>query len=111
MTFRIASEDLELGSKTIRKGEDICMVLGAANHDPQQFPKPDQLDLIRPVGRHAAFGMGIHFCLGAPLARAEGQIAINTLLKRMPDLQLQTETLEWRPNIALAGLKALPVSF
>jgi cytochrome P450 len=76
-----------------------------------QFPEPDRLDIGRADNRHIAFGWGIHFCLGAPLARIEGQIAINTLLRRMPKLALATDQPEYRQSLTLRGLKALPVSF
>ena len=87
------------------------VAVGAANRDPAHFPDPDRLDLARPDNRHVAFGRGIHFCLGAPLARIEGQIAINTLLKRMPQLALAVEHPEHRQSLTLRGLTALPVSF
>ena len=110
MAFRLAFEDLELGGKPIRKGDSVGMVLAAANRDPEPFPDPDRLVITRTPNRQLAFGHGIHFCLGAALARLEGQIAINTLLRRMPYIQLQTDDLEWRENVGLRGLKALPVS-
>lgn len=77
------------------------------------FENPDELDITREPNKHLAFGQGVHFCLGAPLARLEGGIAINTLLRRMPDLRLSVEskTLRWRPSICLRGLESLPVSF
>ena len=110
VTFRIAFDDVEIGGKTIRKGESVGIMLAAANRDPEQFPDPDRLDIARTENRQIAFGHGIHFCLGAALARFEGRIAINTLLRRLPGLELQAGALEWRENIVLRGLKALPVS-
>ncbi len=107
---RIPNTDVEIGGKTIPKGSLVSALIGAANRDPAQFPDPDRLDVARSDNRHIAFGWGIHFCLGAPLARVEGQIAINTLLRRKPALTLATETPEWRESSALRGLKALPVS-
>ena len=90
----------------------VVAAIGAANRDPSHFPDPDRLDIARPDNRHVSFGFGIHFCLGAPLARVEGQIALGTLLRRMPDLALQTgATLDWRESSALRGLKRLPVTF
>lgn len=111
MTARSALVDVEIDGKLIRKGQQVIVVLGAANRDPDQFPDPDRLDIARTENRHIAFGQGIHYCLGAPLARVEAQIAINTLLRRMPTLRLQTNTLEWRDTVTLRGLKALPVAF
>ena len=88
-------------------------MLAAANHDEQEFPDPDRLDLIREPNRHLAFGQGMHYCLGAPLARLEGQIAINTLLRRAKNLRLAIvpEKLSWKRGLVLRGLEALPVSF
>ena len=111
MTFRNAFADVELGGKTIRRGDLVGLVLGAANRDPAHYPNPDRLDVARTVGRAATFGMGIHFCLGAGLARLEGEVAFEALLLRMPELRLAMDAPEWRPDVALRGLKALPVSF
>ena len=110
-TARIPSEDITIGGQTIGKGEMVMPFLGAADRDPTQFPDPDRLDITRPDNRHIAFGMGIHFCLGAPLARMEGQIAINTLLARLPRLTLATDQPRFRQSLTLRGLEALPVSF
>jgi len=89
----------------------VMPFLGAANRDPAQFPDPDRLDLTRTDNRHIAFGWGIHFCLGAPLARVEGQIAIGTLVQRLPKLALATDRPEYRQSLTLRGLTALPVGF
>ncbi|MFI5327243.1 MAG: cytochrome P450 [Candidatus Rokuibacteriota bacterium] len=110
-TARIPSEDLTIGGRIIPKGEMVMPFLGAADRDPAQFPDPDRLDITRADNRHIAFGMGIHFCLGAPLARMEGQIAINTLLARLPKLALATDQPRFRQSLTLRGLQALPVSF
>jgi cytochrome P450 len=110
-TARTPSEDVTIGGTTIPKGEIVMPFIGAADRDPAQFPEPDRLDITRTENRHIAFGLGIHFCLGAPLARIEGQIAINTLLKRMPKLALAVERPEHRPSLTLRGLTTLPVSF
>jgi cytochrome P450 len=110
-TARIPSEDITIGGQTIGKGEMVMPFLGAADRDPTQFPDPDRLDITRTDNRHIAFGMGIHFCLGAPLARMEGQIAINTLLARLPKLALATDRPQFRQSLTLRGLEALPVSF
>lgn len=110
-TARIAPEDVEMGGKRISKRQAVLAVMGAANRDPERFPEPDRLDLTRQDNRHVAFGWGPHFCFGAPLARIEGQIAFATVLRRLPDLRLETEQLVWRENLGLRGLTALPVSF
>jgi cytochrome P450 len=110
-TARIPSEDITIGGRTIPKGDMVMPFLGAANRDPAQFPDPDRLDITRTDNRHIAFGMGIHFCLGAPLARMEGQIAINTLLRRLPKLALAGQRPEHRQSLTLRGLVSLPVAF
>jgi len=110
-TARIPSEDVSFGGRTIAKGEMVMPFIGAADRDPAQFPSPDRLDIGRTDNRHIAFGWGIHFCLGAPLARIEGQIAINTLVRRLPKLELATGQPEYRQSLTLRGLKALPVTF
>lgn len=110
-TGRLAKEDVEIGSRTIGKGQLVLALIGAANRDPSHFPDPDRLDITRSNNRHIAFGWGLHCSLWAPLARVEGQIAIDTLLRRMPRLALQTETVQWRESWALRGLKALPPAF
>lgn len=108
---RVPTEDIEIGGKVISKGQRVMLGLGSTNRDPEQFAEPDQLDIGRQTGRSLSFGYGIHFCLGAVLARMEGQITISTLLSRMPRLQLATDKVEWRPNFALRGLKTLPLTF
>ncbi|HKZ05918.1 MAG TPA: cytochrome P450 [Methylomirabilota bacterium] len=110
-TARIPSEDVTFGGKTIGKGEMVMPFIGAADRDPAQFPEPDRLDIGRTENRHIAFGWGIHFCIGAPLARVEGQIAINTLLRRKPKLALATAAPQHRQSLTLRGLTSLPVSF
>lgn len=110
-TARVATERTEFGGKTIEPGELTMVILAAANRDPAQFPEPDTLDIERSPNEHVAFGEGLHFCLGAPLARAEGQIAFRSLLERMPELRLATEEPEWGGNFILRGLKSLPVAF
>jgi pimeloyl-[acyl-carrier protein] synthase len=110
-TARVASDDATIGGHTIRKGEMVMPFIGAADRDPAHFPEPDRLDLARADNRHIAFGWGIHFCLGAPLARVEGQIAINTLVQRLPRLAFVSDTVEYRQSLTLRGLKALPVKF
>ncbi len=111
-TERYAREDITIGDVTIPRGEMVLGVLGSANRDERLFANPDRLDITRDPNRHLAFGHGIHFCLGAPLARLEGQIAINTLLQRVPNLRLKQapETLRWRKELFLRGLEQLPVA-
>ena len=110
-TARIAPTDVTLGGKTIRKGAAVMAIMAAANRDPLRFYDPDRLDLKRTDNRHVAFGWAAHFCFGAPLARMEGQVAFNTLLRRLPDLKLADAELEWRLNTGLRGLTKLPVRF
>ena len=107
---RVASSDLELNGHVIPAGQTVVIGLGAANRDPAQFPEPDRLDIRRPENRHLAFGAGVHFCLGAALARLEGQIGIGAVLQRFPDLRLAAEEVVWRRTGVLRGLERLPVS-
>jgi cytochrome P450 len=114
LTGRVALEDIEdLGGKRIPKGESVLCLLGAANHDPAVYPDhPERLDITRPNVRPLSFGGGIHFCLGAQLARIEAEVAISTLLRRIPDLRLDDAVNpEWRPTFVLRGLKRLPASW
>jgi cytochrome P450 len=108
-TARVALEDIEIGGRTIEEGKIAFCMLAAANRDPAQFANPEVLSVTRSENRHIAFGFGLHFCLGAPLARAEAQIAFPALLKRFPKLALETEP-EWGGSFILRGLKSLPVS-
>jgi cytochrome P450 len=114
LTGRVTLEDIEdLGGKRIPKGETVLCLLGSANHDPAVYPDhPERLDITRPNVRPLSFGGGIHFCLGAQLARIEAEIAISTLLRRLPDLRLDdAENPQWRPTFVLRGLKRLPASW
>ena len=86
------------------------MSIAAANRDPAQYPDPDRLDISRPESRHAAFGYGIHFCLGAPLARVEGQIAVGELVRRFPSLEIDVDGAVLRDTVTLRGLTSLPAS-
>jgi hypothetical protein len=110
-TARVPSEEVTIGGRTIPKNEMVLPFIGAADRDPAQFPDPDRLDIGRADNRHIAFGWGIHFCLGAPLARVEGQIAINALVQRFPKLALATDRPQYRQSLTLRGLSALPVAF
>ena len=114
MTGRVTLEDIDdLGGKKIPKGESVLCLLGSANRDPAVYPdRPDRLDITRPNVRPLSFGGGIHFCLGAQLARIEAEVAIATLLRRLPELRLDdAENPEWRPTFVLRGLKRLPASW
>jgi cytochrome P450 len=112
-TLRWAREDLEFGGTQMRQGDQVLVALAAADRDGTRFPDVDRLDITRADNRHVAFGHGIHYCLGAPLARLEGAIAINTLLRRLPDLRLAVnpDELIWRPGQLIRGLQSLPVRF
>lgn len=112
-SVRFVREEVTIGSVTLPRGELVSAVLGSANHDESQFPNPDTLDITREPNRHLAFGQGAHFCLGAPLARLEGQIALTTLFRRFPNLRLADapESLRWRKSLILRGLEQLPVAF
>lgn len=112
-TMRWARVAVELDGKWIQPGDQVVISLAAANRDEAVFVEPDRLDITREENHHLAFSKGIHYCLGAPLARLEGQIAINTLLRRLPDLRLQSDPdqLAWRPGSMVLGLVHLPVIF
>jgi len=110
---RFAREETELAGQHIKKGDLLIIALISANRDETQFTQPDEMDIARTLNRHIAFGQGIHVCLGAPLARLEGDIAFTTLLKRLPNLRLSVprESITWRVSGNLRGLTALPVAF
>lgn len=110
-TIRFAAHDTELGGQQMRRGDAVTVVLGSANRDETHFAHADQLDLQRQDNRHLAFGYGVHYCVGAPLARMEGRIGLNTLLQRLPNLRLAApiEQLHWRFNPILRGMHHLPV--
>ncbi|HEV2362550.1 MAG TPA: cytochrome P450 [Acidimicrobiales bacterium] len=108
---RRAFEDVEIGGRTIRAGSDVVTLLGAANRDPEHFTDPDRLDVGRDEGPPLSFASGIHYCLGAALARAEGQVVLERLLDRYPVWELATDTPSWRNRLTLRGLTELPVVF
>lgn len=108
-TIKVATQDMEWRGRTIRRGDMVVPLLSAANRDPQQFVDPDRLDVRRDPQRNLAFGYGIHFCLGAWLARLEAQLSFDTLLARFPNLALAPGEPRWRPTIFLRGLLALPI--
>jgi cytochrome P450 len=109
-TARLAPDDVELGGRRIGKRQAVIAVMGAANRDPERFPDPDRLDLGREDNRHLAFGWGAHFCFGAPLARIEGQLALDALLRRFSRIALEPAPIAWRHNLGLRGLEALPLA-
>jgi len=111
--MRFAAEPVTLHGREMARGDSVSVVLAAANRDPRQFVAPDRLDLTRSPNRHLGFGMGIHYCLGAPLARLEGRIAFTTLLRRLPGLQLAAtvESLRWHTHPIMRGLRHLPVTW
>jgi cytochrome P450 len=108
---RVANQDFNLDGKRIRKGQRVLLMLGAANRDPALFDDPDRLDISRQPNRHVGFGYGAHFCIGGPLARLEGQIAINTILRKMAGLQLASGPVTWMRNMSLRNPTSLPVHF
>jgi cytochrome P450 len=110
-TDRYAPEPIEVGGVMIPAGEPVLVVTSSANRDPARFPDPDRLDLGRDASGHVAFGHGIHYCVGAPLARLEGEIAFGALLARFPGLSLAVDpaALRWRPSSLIHGLETLPV--
>lgn len=110
-TLRYAREDLEIGGQLIRRGETVLPLLASANRDETVFTNPDVLDITRKPNKHLAFGLGVHYCLGAPLARLEARIALTALVQRYPNLRLTTAPaqLQWRGAPALRGLRTLPV--
>ena len=112
-TFRWASADIQIGAQLIRRGDGVVLSLAAANRDETAFTYANALDITRRENAHLAFGKGIHYCLGAPLARLEGQVAIGTLLRRLPEIRLEVDpaTLSWRPGSVALGLNHLPVVF
>jgi len=108
---RIATNNIEISGKKIKKGQAVILIIGSANRDPQMFPHPDKFDITRTNNKHLAFGHSIHFCLGAALARLEAQIAFKAILDKIFDIQLMTDKLQWREDLALRGLKSLPLQF
>ncbi|GAA0418957.1 cytochrome P450 [Virgibacillus salarius] len=110
-TSRWVREDMEFKGQPMKKGELVIVVLNSANHDPDQFKDPEILDITREKSKHLAFGKGIHTCLGAPLARLEGEIAILSFFRRYPNatLNINKQDLEWRTGMIVRGVKKLPI--
>lgn len=111
VTERYVKEDAELEGQHLKKGDRVSVVLGAANRDHRQFENPHTLDIERQPNKHLAFGQGIHFCVGAPLARFEGKLAFEALLSRLPNISLATEEVEYKPITGFRGLSSLPINF
>ncbi|WP_345808056.1 cytochrome P450 [Bacillus pumilus] len=111
--IRWTTEDVELGEKKIKAGEMVFISFSSANRDKSRFVEPESFDITRKVNDHLAFGKGVHFCLGAPLARLEGEIAIRSLFKRLPDLRLDGhfDQIQWRPGMIIRGAKKIPIVF
>jgi cytochrome P450 len=109
LIWRVNVEDVEVGGQTITAGSVLLLLLGSGNRDPEAFPDPDRLDVERRPRHYLSFGTGAHACIGAFLARLEGEIALPTLLRRFPDLALVDEPLRWHPNPIFRGLERLPV--
>lgn len=109
ITYRSALADASIGGKLIRKGDLVNTIIGSANRDPERFSEPDCFTITRNEGRHLGFGIGIHFCIGAPLVRLEAEIVFETILRRFPRISLAAETLEWQEHPIFRGLKSLPV--
>jgi cytochrome P450 len=108
-TVKIATRDVEFAGAKLRAGQMVLPFLSSANRDPRQFPDPDRLDLARAPNRHLAFGWGIHFCLGAPLARLEAALAFRSLLERVPSLAIADPDPRWRPWLFFRALEELRV--
>lgn len=110
ITYRSVLEDAELGGKLIRKGDLVNTIIGSANRDPERFMEPHRFDITRNEGKHLGFGLGIHYCIGAPLVKLEAEIAFETILRRFPNLQLNSEVLEWQEHPIFRGLNSLSVA-
>jgi cytochrome P450 len=111
MTGRVLGQDVVLHGVTLPAGQRVLLLLGSGNRDPEAFADPDRLDVTRPDVRPLSFGGGPHYCIGAPLARAEAQVAIRRVLQRCGRLELATDRPQWRPLAVLRGLRELPVTF
>jgi pimeloyl-[acyl-carrier protein] synthase len=108
---RIASQDVEMRGKTFHAKDRIRWFISSANRDPAKFAEPDKFDIARWPNQHVAFGSGVHHCLGATLARVEGQEVFKALAERFPRLQLETDQFEYQPSITFRSLKSLPVTW
>ena len=114
MNLRLVGEDVEMNGVTLREGDLVRQALGSANRDPERFEEPDQFWIDRPPKRHLSFGLGPHFCIGAPLARLQAQIAVETLVRRLPNLRLDPDAdgaPDLMPDITNRGLRTLRLAF
>jgi cytochrome P450 len=111
MEVRRAVDDIEMHGKTIRAGDQVFFVQSAANRDPEQFSDPNRVDIVRNPNRHCGFGFGIHYCMGAPIARLEGSIAIEALIRSLPGLRIGDEPESWHPTLISRGMQSFPVSW
>jgi cytochrome P450 len=107
---RVAAADLEIGGRTIREGQRVFAFMNSANRDPEAFDDPERFDIGRAQNPHMTFGHGIHFCLGAPLARLESEIAASRLAERLPHIHLKDGEPDWHDSLILRGVKSLPVT-
>ena len=107
----MAATDIKIGDTVVKSGDLMVMCYGSANRDPEQFENLDQFDVTRADNRPLSFAQGIHYCLGASLARIEGQIAINSLVSRMPNMKMESANVDLGRNLILWGLKSLPITF
>jgi cytochrome P450 len=108
---RLATQDVDMRGKVLRKDDRVRWFISSANRDPGAFAQPDRFDITRDPNPHVAFGSGVHHCLGATLARVEGQEVFKALAERFPSLHLETEVLEYQPSITFRSLKSLPVAW
>ena len=109
LDMRIARRDVEIGSRAVREGTMISLAIGSANHDPERFERPDELDITRSDQGNISFGRGIHHCLGSPLARLEGRIALEVLLERFDKIGFGARPPKYRPSVVLRGLEHFDV--
>ena len=110
LTGRALTEDCEFGGVEFEAGDFAMLLIASANHDPAQFEDPERFDITRTPNNHLGFGFGIHHCLGAPLARMEGQVALTALVRRAPDLALTVDAVSYKTNVVLRGMESLPVA-
>ena len=108
--MRFVADDLELRGKRLRRGERVLLIGAAANRDPEVFPDPDRLDLDRSPNEHLGFGYGIHYCLGAPLARMEGRLGFAAIARELPNIRLAGPAPEWHRTIVSRGLRSFTVA-
>ena len=111
LTSRMVTDDEEFRGHSLRKGQQLVLLLAAGNRDPEHFDEPDRLDVTRENVRHLSFGHGLHRCLGAQLARVEGGLALEALVTRFPDLRFDNDPIRWGGNTVLRGPRALPLAY